>query len=70
MGIDGLLVLVNGFVYWNYIPPNNQMKTKEEVIAETERLKGLASNCQDNEIRLNLVCQINTLLWVHNKHYD
>ncbi len=46
------------------------MKTKEEIITETERLKKLASTCEDEEMRSNLVCQINTLLWVHNDHYD
>ncbi len=46
------------------------MKTKEEIIAETEKIKRLDSTCEDEEIRLNLVCQINTLLWVHNDHYD
>lgn len=46
------------------------MKTKEEIIIETKKLKRLAENCEDNEIRLNLVTQINTLLWVHNDHYD
>ena len=46
------------------------MKTKEEIIEETEMLKKLASNCEDNEIRNNLTTQINTLLWVHNEHYN
>ena len=46
------------------------MKTKEEIINETERLKKLAENCEDNEIRYVLTQQINTLLWVHNDHYD
>ena len=47
-----------------------KMKTVQEIIDETEKLKRLASNCEDDEIRVNLVCQINTLLWVHNAHYD
>lgn len=46
------------------------MKTKEEIIIETERLKKLASNCEDEELRKMLVIQINNLLWVHNEHYD
>ena len=46
------------------------MKTKEEIIIETERLKKLASTCEDEDIRRDLVQQINTLLWVHNAHYD
>lgn len=46
------------------------MKTKQEIIEETEKRKRMASNCEDSEIRQNLVQQINTLLWVHNEHYD
>lgn len=46
------------------------MKTKQEIILETERIKKLALTCEDNDIRLSLVQQINTLLWVHNAHYD
>lgn len=46
------------------------MKTKEEIIIETERLKRLGSTCEDEQIRQKLVQQINTLLWVHNDNYD
>lgn len=44
------------------------MRTQQEIIDETERIKKLASNCEDQEIRSLLVQQINTLQWVHNKH--
>lgn len=46
------------------------MKDKYQVVCETERLKKLASTCEDEEMRQNLVTQINTLLWVHDAHYD
>lgn len=46
------------------------MRTKQEIIIEIERLKKSASTCEDQEIRQNLITQINTLLWVHNDHYN
>ena len=46
------------------------MKTKKEIIMETERLKKLVLTCENNQLRTFLVNKIDTLLWVHNEHYD